>query len=134
MSDWLALVCGALLAGNGLLVAPAARYRPATLRLIESLHNAGVPRDVLEVSPFGPEAASRLAGLPIHFAAIDLAPSAERRLAAELAKTPPGQHWLKARISLADGPGPEEPGFLRRFALPKTISVRTLHHGAALEE
>jgi hypothetical protein len=134
LSNWLALVLGPLLAGNGLLVVPAARHRGATLRLVEALHEAGVPRDVLDVSPHGPEVAVELAKLPIDFAALDVAHSIERRIAAELGKTPPGQNWLKARISLADGPRPEEPGFLRRFALPKTISIRTLHHGAALEE
>jgi acyl-CoA reductase-like NAD-dependent aldehyde dehydrogenase len=134
LEDWLALVLAPLLAGNGLLLAPAASHREATLRLAEALFEAGVPRDVLEVSPYGPEAAVELAKLPINFAVLDVAEPLERRIAQELGKTPDGQRWLKARISLADGPGPEEPGFLRRFALPKTVSIRTLHHGAALEE
>jgi hypothetical protein len=134
LEDWIALVLGPLLAGNGLLVVPAARHRDATTRLVDALHEAGVPPDVLELSPFGPEAAVELARLPINFAALDVDALLEKRIAVELGKTPDGQHWLKARISVADGPRPEEPGFLRRFALPKTVSIRTLHHGAALEE
>jgi hypothetical protein len=134
LEDWLALVLAPLLAGNGLLLAPAASHREATLRLVEALYEAGVPRDVLEVSQYGPEAAVELAYLPINFAALDVAESLERRFAEELGRSPDSQRWLKARISVADGPGPEEPGFLRRFALPKTVSIRTLNHGAALEE
>ena len=44
-----------------------------------------------------------------------------------------GQKWLKALISMDEGPRPGEPGFLRLFALPKTVSIRTLRHGADLE-
>jgi hypothetical protein len=40
---------------------------------------------------------------------------------------------LKALITSNDGPGIGEPGFLRRFALPKTVAIRTLHLGADLE-
>ena len=44
-----------------------------------------------------------------------------------------GQRWLKALISIDDGLRPGEPGFLRQFALPKTVAIRTLRHGADLE-
>lgn len=44
-----------------------------------------------------------------------------------------GQRWLKALISLQEGPQPGEPGFLRLFAIPKTIVIRTMRHGADLE-
>ncbi len=43
------------------------------------------------------------------------------------------QRGLKALISVDDGPRPGETGFLRLFAHPKTVAVRTLHHGAELE-
>ncbi|HTE87098.1 MAG TPA: hypothetical protein VK821_20495 [Dehalococcoidia bacterium] len=45
----------------------------------------------------------------------------------------PGSPHLKALITPADGPALGEPGFLRRFALPKTTAIRTLHLGAELE-
>jgi hypothetical protein len=35
-------------------------------------------------------------------------------------------------LSPLDGAQPGEPGFLRRFAWPKVVAVRTLRHGADL--
>jgi hypothetical protein len=39
---------------------------------------------------------------------------------------------LKALLSPLDGAQPGEAGFLRRFALPKVVAIRTLRHGADL--
>ena len=55
-----------------------------------------------------------------------------RRLAARLGQPWEGQRWIKALLTAEDGPAPDGAGFLRRFALPKTIAVRTLRHGADL--
>ncbi len=44
-----------------------------------------------------------------------------------------GQNWIKALINMNDGPRPGEVGFLRLFALPKTVVINTLRHGADLE-
>ncbi len=44
-----------------------------------------------------------------------------------------GQIWIKALISMKDGPRPGEVGFLRLFALPKTVVINTLRHGADLD-
>src|SRR5262249_8148596 len=130
-----ALTCAALLAGNGVaLVLDQARRQAAAL-LVQALHAAGVPRTALELAPENLDLAAVSALPQITFAAADLAAEPLRSLAALLTDaggTPDSPH-LKALITLADGPGPEQPGFLRRFALPKTVAVRTLHLGADLE-
>ena len=84
------------------------------------------PRDV---------SVEELAAGPVHFAAIDLPLEDTRALYQVLGRTEEqvGQQWLKALISIADGPIPGEPGFLRLFAHPKTVAVQTLRHGADLE-
>jgi hypothetical protein len=68
----------------------------------------------------------------VAFVAGALDEPARQRLAARLGQPWDGQRWIKALLTLDDGPAPGESGFLRRFALPKTIAVRTLRHGADL--
>ena len=141
--DLVALAYGALLAGNGVALAVAPGQRPLALRLVALAHQAGVPPSALRLVDSGPagnegwlEAALALAGAPVAFAAV--APGAtaglQDRLARALARPWEGQRWIKALLTLEDAPGPDEAGFLRRFALPRTIAVRTLRHGADLGE
>ena len=75
-----------------------------------------------------------LAAAPrVAFAAIDAGPSLTRALAERLGPTAPGQHSLKALVSPRDGSQPGEDGFLRRFAWPKLVAIRTLRHGTELD-
>ena len=53
-------------------------------------------------------------------------------LHAVLGPTREHQRFLKALLGPLDGAQPGEPGFLRRFAWPRVIAMRTLRHGADL--
>ncbi|MBI2857009.1 MAG: aldehyde dehydrogenase family protein, partial [Chloroflexi bacterium] len=130
------MVFGPLLASNGLVLAPSARQRGMASVLTSALHAGGVPAAVLALPPeAGTEVAEALAADVFHFAVTDLGAEATQRVYERLGETreADGQRWLKALISMQDGPLPGEPGFLRRFALPKTVAIRTLRHGAELE-
>jgi RHH-type proline utilization regulon transcriptional repressor/proline dehydrogenase/delta 1-pyrroline-5-carboxylate dehydrogenase len=131
----LALVVGSLLAGNGVVVRPEPTQRSLIARLFESLRRFGVPDGVAILAPESFDAASGVALPQVTFAAVDLCEDETRavyRLLAD-ASAMPESPYLEALITLADGPAPDQPGFLRRFALPKTVAVRTLHLGADLE-
>ena len=80
----------------------------------------------------GPGAAASLADDFFHFAVTDMGLEATQRVYERLSVTreEEGQRWLKALVSMDDGPRPGEAGFLRLFAIPKTIGIRTLRHGA----
>jgi hypothetical protein len=147
--DLVALVYGALLAGNGVALAVAPGQRPLAQRLVALAHQAGVPPSALRLVDAGPaggpagggdwlRGALTLAGAPAGIAFAAVAPGATagvaERLAGALARPWEGQRWIKALLTLDGAPGPDEAGFLRRFALPKTIAVRTLRHGADLGE
>jgi RHH-type proline utilization regulon transcriptional repressor/proline dehydrogenase/delta 1-pyrroline-5-carboxylate dehydrogenase len=121
------MVAGALLAGNGVLVIPGAEHRSAAERLAQALWDAGVPTTSLVLSADGMVPIAQ-----VSFALVDVCLDTARELACRLAAQHPGQRELKALLSLADGPRPGEPGFLRRLALPRTIAIRTLRHGADL--
>jgi delta 1-pyrroline-5-carboxylate dehydrogenase len=128
------LLTGALAAGNGVIVAVGGKARGVAQALCEALWAAGVPRDVLATaSP--EESREGLVAQGLHFAAVDLSLESARSLARVLSRTDQstGQTWLKALISMADGPRPAEAGFLRRLSLPKVVAVQTLRHGADLE-
>jgi acyl-CoA reductase-like NAD-dependent aldehyde dehydrogenase len=129
-----ALLFGALLAGNGLVVSSGPNSYPAAQLMIDSLIAGGVPADVVCLAPRGysPEI---LAAAPINFAALSLGQDETRAVYKVLGVTneESGQRWLKAMISLNEGPQPGEAGFLRLFAHTKTIAVQTLRHGADLE-
>lgn len=130
------MVFGPLLAGNGLIVAPAIALQPLAMVLLRALHRAGVPREVLGIAPHGgPEAAVWLANDMFHFAVTDMGIEETARIYKRLGVTreEQGQRWIKALISMQDGRRPGEEGFLRQFALPKAIAIRTLRHGADLE-
>ncbi|MEE8421401.1 MAG: proline dehydrogenase family protein [Dehalococcoidia bacterium] len=123
---WLA---GALLAGNTVALFDS----PALAPVVTALLRAGVPSDVLRLEHGGVDrmlAAAR--GSDVAFGAIDGGPAVARALWRELGPTAQGQRSLKALISPLDGPQPLEQGFLRRFAWPKVVAVRTLRHGADL--
>ncbi|MGH2583691.1 MAG: aldehyde dehydrogenase family protein, partial [Dehalococcoidia bacterium] len=129
------LTVAALLAGNGVVVLPDTDRRPLAEVLVAALHHAGVPRESLVLAPVGLDLAAAV-GLPsVTFAAADVGIEQAHelyRLLGDASAAPEATH-LKALISLADGPGPAQPSFLRRFALPKTVAVQTLHLGAELE-
>ena len=130
----LGLIFGPLLAGNGLLVAAGPRSKPVVQVVLDALRSSGVPQDVLDLAP--PDVSvAELAGDPVQFAAVDLSLEDTRALYQVLGRTQEqdGQQWLKALISVADGPLPGEPGFLRLFAHPKAVAIQTLRHGADLE-
>lgn len=127
------LVFGPLLAGNGVVVATTDMpYGFATL-LVDTLHDAGVPRDVVRLAPRQASTGAIAAGA-IHFAAVDLGGHETQSLYRILGPTDEksGQTWLKALISTREGPRPGEPGYLRRFAHPKAVAIQTLRHGADL--
>ena len=122
---WLA---AALLGGNAVVVFEVARLATA----IEALREAGLPEGAVQS---GGDLAAMIAaaGHPeVAFAAVDGGPELARALSARLGPTVAGQRSLKALLSPLEGPQPGEAGFLRRFALPKTVAVRTLRHGADL--
>ena len=130
------LILGPLLAGNGIVVAPGGRHGPLCDLIVKSLYDHGVPEDVLTtVQLTGLETLVNLAQRSFQFALVDLDEGDTRVIYSVLGITreAEGQNWLKALISLDEGPRPGEAGFLRLFALPKTIAIRTLRHGADLE-
>ena len=128
------LLYGPLLAGNGLVVSVTSGARGVAELLVKGLHRAGVPRDLLALAPAGTPLEAIAAG-PVHFAAVDLAPSRVRTLyrALGVIDEKAGQQWLKALIAMNQGTRPGEPGFLRLFAHPKAVAIQTLRHGADLE-
>ncbi|MFQ6029875.1 MAG: aldehyde dehydrogenase family protein, partial [Dehalococcoidia bacterium] len=129
-----ALIFAALLAGNGVVALAWDRLYPVAGWLVDQLWQAGVPEEVLALAPANTPPATVAAG-PVNFAAADLKIEATRTLYQVLGITneEEGQRWLKALISMDEGIRPGEPGFLRQFALPKAVAVRTLRHGADLE-
>ena len=107
---------------------------PAAQYLVDSLIKAGVPRETVFLAPPEDPFQSLAAG-PVSFAAVDLTQQGTQALYRVLGvtKEDSGQTWLKALISMNEGPRPGETGFLRQFAYPKAITVQTLRHGADLE-
>ena len=123
---WLA---APLLAGNGLTLFDSRDLSPVT----EALLRAGLPPGVVQPDPAGLGAMLSSAGRPgVAFAATDAGRALARALHRQLGPTAPGQRSLKALVSRLDGPQAGEPGFVRRFAWPKVVAVRTLRHGADL--
>lgn len=123
---WLA---SALLAGNSLALYDSRGLYPVT----EALQRAGLPPDVVRPDPGGLGALLAAARRPaVAFAATDGGAGLARALHQELGPTVEGQRSLKALLSRLDGPQAGEPGFVRRFAWPKVVAVRTLRHGADL--
>jgi RHH-type proline utilization regulon transcriptional repressor/proline dehydrogenase/delta 1-pyrroline-5-carboxylate dehydrogenase len=144
-ADLVLYLAGALLAGNGVAVVTAPGHRALAADLVGRLTAGGVPDTALRLlEPGGAdtgagagagawlEVALALAGGPIAFVAGVTAEAVRQRLAARLGQPWEGQRWIKALLTAEDGPAPDEAGFLRRFALPKTVAVRTLRHGADL--
>ena len=123
---WLAAT---LLAGNAAVVVDSPPLAPA----VRALSRGGVPAEVLREEEGGVERLLALAATPaVDFAAMDGGPALARALWRRLGPTAEGQRSLKALLSALDGPQPGEPGFLRRFAWPTLVAVRTLRHGADL--
>ena len=123
---WLA---APLLAGNGLTLFDSRGLYPLT----EALLRAGLPPGVVQRDAGGLGAMLGSAARPgVAFAATDAGPALARALHRQLGPTAPGQRSLKTLVSRLDGPQAGEPGFVRRFAWPKVVAVRTLRHGADL--
>ena len=123
---WLAAT---LLAGNGLALFDSRGLYPVTAALLR----AGLPTELVRADPGGLGAMLVAARRPeVAFAATDGEAGLARALHLELGPTAPGQRALKALLSRLDGPQAGEPGFVRRFAWPKLVAVRTLRHGADL--
>jgi RHH-type proline utilization regulon transcriptional repressor/proline dehydrogenase/delta 1-pyrroline-5-carboxylate dehydrogenase len=127
------LVYGPLVAGNGVVVVTTERHYDFARALVETLHHVGVPKDVVRLAPQNTSAAALASGA-IHFAAVDVSLSEAQGIYSALGPTSEacGQTWLKALISVSEGPRPGEPGYLRLFAHPKAIAIQTLRHGADL--
>jgi len=118
-----------LLAGNACLVIDS----PELIETINACLEAGVPPEVLRYVDGGPPMLRALAAAPgVAFAAVDVAGGLVDALRRDLAGATEDQRSLKALLSPLDGPQPGEAGFLRRFALPKVVAIRTLRHGADL--
>ncbi len=134
LSNLPAMVFAALMAGNGVTVVPNKEAEQEAKTLVWTLHKAGVPGSVVGIC--GPDIAlESLGGECIHFAAVDLDIGKTHALNRVMGITDEdsGQRWLKKLITLAEGPRPGEPGFVRRFAHPKVVAIKTLRHGADLE-
>ena len=118
-----------LLAGNSLVLVESRSTYPVTAALLR----AGLPPRVVRPDPGGLGAMLATARrAEVAFCASDGGPALARALHRELGPTAPGQRSLKALLSRLDGPQAGEPGFVRRFAWPKVVAVRTLRHGADL--
>ena len=129
-TSWLA---APLLAGNSLSLFDSAGLGP----VVEALLRAGLPAGIVRAdvlrSSGGLGAMLAAARRPeVAFAATDGGPALARALHLELGPTTPGQRSLKTLLSRLDGPQAGELGFVRRFAWPKVVAVRTLRHGADL--
>ena len=124
---------GALLAGNGVIVALPPGWRALGTWLYEVTREVRVPAGVVTLAAEGTSPAA-IAATPIHFAAVDLAIESTQSLQAALSDTreDAGQRYIKRLIHAADDLHPGERGFIRQFAHPKAVSVRTLRHGADL--
>jgi RHH-type proline utilization regulon transcriptional repressor/proline dehydrogenase/delta 1-pyrroline-5-carboxylate dehydrogenase len=127
--DAAAWLAAALIGGNACLVLDS----PALEPVARALTATGVPDGALRYLDGGAPLLRALARDPhVAFVATDESAPLTDALRADLAPTAPDQRWLKALLSPLDGPQPAEIGFLRRFAWPKVIAIRTLRHGADL--
>ena len=125
-AGWLA---AALLAGNACLVVDSPRLAPA----VDACLAAGVPASALRYVDGGAAVLRALAAQPaVAFAVLDAAGPLADAVRRDLGGASEGQRTLKALLSPLDGAQPGEAGFLRRFALPKVVAIRTLRHGADL--
>jgi hypothetical protein len=125
------LAAAALLAGNGVVLAVPHVLGRAAMALLLSLRGGGVPPTALVLLPAGQLPETVPAGR-FDFIAADVALPRAQRLSAALSRRHPGQRGIPAFLSVTDAPAPGEPGFLRRFAIARTIATRTLRHGADL--
>lgn len=126
-AQWLG---AALLAGNAVGVFDS----PGVTRALAALHEAGVPASALAEVGGGVTALLEVAeaSTSVAFEGTDGGPALARALARRLGPTAEGQRSLKGLVSTLDGAQAGEPGFVRRFAWPRAIAVRTLRHGADL--
>ena len=123
---WLAAT---LLAGNACLVVDS----PELTEVVSACIEAGVPSEVVRYPDGGAALLRALARDPRPAClASDAGGALTDALRADLGPTAEGQRGLKALLSPLDGAQPGEAGFLRRFALPKVVAIRTLRHGADL--
>jgi acyl-CoA reductase-like NAD-dependent aldehyde dehydrogenase len=135
LKSLIALIVAPLIAGNGIVVVPDPRCRPIAELLLAALHHTGVPATAAVLAPEDLDLAAAVALPRIAFAAVDAGEEQVRGIYRMLgtASAAAESTQLKALITLADGPGPTQRGFLRRFALPTTVAIQTLHLGADLE-
>jgi hypothetical protein len=134
-ADLLAVTLAPLLAGNGIAIDADAGHSALAELLARSLLACGVPARSLQVAKDGLDLRQTLALPSITFAAVDAGRDETQEIYAMLAAAGATAECptLKALIVLTDGPLPGQSGFLRRFALPRTVAMRTLHLGAELE-
>jgi len=131
----LALIVAPILAGNGIAVSTGSQHATLAGVVVRALLTCGVPDQSLRLMS-GEFGLQRTLELPrVTFAAVDACRARTQQIYEILARASatPESPNLKALITLTDGPRPDQPGFLRRFALPRTVAVRTLHLGAELE-
>lgn len=125
------LAAAALLAGNGVLLAAPHALGPAAMALLAASRRAGIPPTALTLLPPGQLPDEVPAGR-FDFIAADVAPVRATSLSASLARRHTGQRGIPAFLSVTDAPAAGAPGFVRRFAIPRTIASRILRHGADL--
>ncbi|MGE0228232.1 MAG: proline dehydrogenase family protein [Dehalococcoidia bacterium] len=124
--SWLAAT---LVAGNSAAVIDIPHLR----EVVQALRREGVPEGVLAHLETGGDAIPSLAGQAwVDFVATDAGSSTCGAVYRALGPTKEGRASLQALISPLDGPQPGEAGFVRRFAWPRAIAIRTLRHGADL--
>lgn len=127
----LSFTFGALLAGNGVVVFPSENNRGLCKSIVAKLKECGVSSRSLKIAPDGVRLGDLLSGT-ITFAILDLPRDRVLEAYSTLGNFDPDQISIKALFTPDDMFLPGEEGFLRQFALAKTIAVRTLRRGADL--
>lgn len=128
LPDILSFWFGVLLAGNGALLAPAPMHQQLCEAFVSQLVRAGVPKSALKMAP--ESSLKDIAGSTVAFVVADLPADLIHELYACLAETKEGELNIRALFTPQDMIRPGEDGFLRQFALPKMIAIRTMRRGA----
>ncbi len=94
----------ALAAGNAVVLKPAEQSPGCALRLVEALHEAGVPRDALALLPgFGETGASLVRHPGVHVVAFTGSSEVGLEIIRASGETPPGQRHVKHVVAEMGG-------------------------------
>jgi len=98
------MVGAALAAGNGVVLKPAEQSPACALRLVEALHEAGVPKGALALLPgFGGTGASLVRHPGVHVVAFTGSSAVGLEIIRVAAETPPGQGHVKSVVAEMGG-------------------------------